>query len=80
MRRYGRRPITQEERELVEEIFNIYSLQIFLLFDLCLFTLFLGILLFPLVPSLWLLFFILFLFFTTFFLLLKRLNHFDKKS
>ena len=71
MRRYYRQQITQEERELVEELFDVYSLKIFLLLDLFLFTFFLGFLLFPLVSSIWLILLILALFFTSFLCLLQ---------
>lgn len=74
MRRYNKQHITQEDRELVEELLHVYSLKIFLLFDLCLFTFFFGCLLFPLVSSIWLIFVILALFFTMFFCLLQALD------
>lgn len=77
MRRHYKQQITQEEREMVEELLNVYSLKIFLMLDLCLFTFFLGFLLFPIVSSIWLIILILGLFFTTFFFLLQGLNFND---
>lgn len=74
MRRYNKQQITQEDRELVEELLQVYSLKIFLLFDLCLFTFFFGCLLLPLVSSIWLIFVILALFFAMFFCLLQALD------
>jgi hypothetical protein len=77
MRRYYKQQITEEDRELVEELLDVYSLKIFLLLDLCLFTLFLGCLLFPHVSSVWVMLLILALFFTMFFLLLQRFHFKD---
>lgn len=79
MRRYYKQQITQEEREMVEDLLDVYSLKIFLLLDLCFFTIFLGFILFPLVSSIWLILFILALFFITFFLLLQRF-YLDEKT
>lgn len=72
-RRYYKQQITKEDREMVEELFDVYSLKIFLLLDLFLFTFFLGFLLFPHVSSIWLILLILTLFFTTFLCLLQLL-------
>lgn len=72
-RRYYKQQITKEDREMVEELFDVYSLKIFLLLDLFLFTFFLGFLLYPLVSSIWLILLILTLFFTTFLCLLQLL-------
>jgi hypothetical protein len=74
MRRYYKQQITEEDREMVEDLLDVYSLKIFLLLDLCLFTLFLGFLLFRLVSSIWVILLILALFFTTFLLLLQRFH------
>lgn len=74
MRRYYKQQITEEDREMVEDLLDVYSLKIFLLLDLCLFTLFLGFLLFPLVSSIWVILLILALFFTTFLFLLQRFH------
>lgn len=78
MRRYYKQQITQEEREMIQDLLDVYSMQTFFLLDLCFFTFFLGCLLFPLISSIWVFTIILVSFFTVFFLLLQFL-HTSKK-
>lgn len=72
--------LLNENRELAEEVLDIYSLKIFIILDLLLFSIFLGILLHPLLSSLWLNFLLPLLFFTTFTGLLQILDMLHKKS
>ncbi|MGG4264702.1 hypothetical protein [Peribacillus simplex] len=69
-----------ENRELAEEVLDIYSLKVFIILDLFLFSIFFGLLLHPLLPSLWLNFLVPLLFFSTFTALLQILDIFQKKS
>ncbi|MGE7759807.1 hypothetical protein [Peribacillus sp. NPDC097895] len=69
-----------EHRELAEEVLDIYSLKVFIILDLLLFAIFLGILLHPLLSSLWLNVLLPLLFFTSFTILLQLLDIFHKKS
>ncbi|QOS89764.1 MULTISPECIES: hypothetical protein [Bacillales] len=76
----NKKAILDEHRELAEEVLDIYSLKVFIILDLFLFSIFFGILLHPLMSSLWLNFLLPFLFFTTFTGLLHLLEIFLKKS
>ncbi|MDV7763745.1 hypothetical protein [Peribacillus sp. CSMR9] len=69
-----------ENRELADEVLDIYSLKVFIILDLFLFSIFFGLLLHPLLPSLWLTFLLPLLFFTTFTALLQLLDILQKKS
>ncbi|MDM5212110.1 hypothetical protein ACDZ29_26060 [Peribacillus sp. RS7] len=69
-----------EHRELAEEVLDIYSLKVFIILDLFLFSIFFGILLHPLLPSLWLNILLPLIFFTTFTALLQLLDILQKKS
>jgi hypothetical protein len=69
-----------EHRELAEEVLDIYSLKVFIILDLFLFSFFFGILLHPLLPSLWLNILLPLIFFTTFTALLQLLDILQKKS
>ncbi|MFY0781721.1 hypothetical protein AB1K18_15810 [Peribacillus simplex] len=68
-----------EHRELAEEVLDIYSLKVFIILDLFLFSIFFGILLHPLLPSLWLNILLPLIFFTTFTALLQLLDILQKK-
>ncbi|WP_260288160.1 hypothetical protein [Peribacillus aracenensis] len=76
----NKKAILDENRELAEEVLDIYSLKVFIILDLFLFSIFFGILLHPLMSSLWLNFLLPLLFFTTFTGLLHLLDIFLKKS
>jgi hypothetical protein len=76
----NKKAILNEQHELAEEVLDIYSLKVFIILDLFLFSIFFGILLHPLLSSLWLNFLLPFLFFTTFTALLQILDIFHKKS
>lgn len=76
----NKKAILDEHRELAEEVLDIYSLKVFIILDLFLFSIFFGILLHPLMPSLWLNFLLPLLFFITFTGLLHLLDIFLKKS
>ncbi|MDF1997970.1 hypothetical protein [Peribacillus frigoritolerans] len=76
----NKKAILNEQHELAEEVLDIYSLKVFIILDLFLFSIFFGILLHPLLSSLWLNFLLPFLFFTTFTALLQILDIFQKKS
>ncbi|MEY9867859.1 hypothetical protein ABIE66_003238 [Peribacillus sp. B2I2] len=67
-----------EHRELAEEVLDIYSLKVFIILDLFLFSIFFGILLHPLLPSLWLNILLPLIFFTTFTALLQLLDILQK--
>ncbi len=76
----NKKAILNEQHELAEEVLDIYSLKVFIILDLFLFSIFFGILLHPLLSSLWLNFLLPLLFFTTFTALLHILDIFQKKS
>ncbi|MEF2096706.1 hypothetical protein [Peribacillus phoenicis] len=76
----NKKAILNEHRELAEEVLDIYSLRVFIILDLFLFSILFGILLHPLLSSLWLNFLLPFLFFTTFTALLQILDIFQNKS
>ncbi|MGM0888684.1 MAG: hypothetical protein ACQEW5_17340 [Bacillota bacterium] len=76
----NKKAILNEQHELAEEVLDIYSLKVFIILDLFLFSIFFGILLHPLLSSLWLNFLLPLLFFTTFTVLLQILDIFQKKS
>ncbi|MFJ8070726.1 hypothetical protein ACIQZD_17480 [Peribacillus sp. NPDC096447] len=76
----NKKAILNEHRELAEEVLDIYSLRVFIILDLFLFSILFGILLHPLLSSLWLTFLMPFLFFTTFTALLQILDIFQNKS
>ena len=76
----NKKVILNEERELAEEVLDIYSLKVFIILDLFLFSILLGILLHPLLSSHWLNFLFPLLFFTTFTALLQIFDIFQKKS
>lgn len=62
MKSINKKAILHEHRELAEEVLDIYSLKVFIILDLLLFSIFFGILLHPILTSLWLNFFYLFFF------------------
>ncbi|MFJ7939010.1 hypothetical protein ACIQYG_10910 [Peribacillus sp. NPDC096622] len=74
----NKKVILNEERELAEEVLDIYSLKVFIILDLFLFSILLGILLHPLLSSPWLNFLFPLLFFTTFTALLQIFDIFQK--
>ncbi|MEW5596021.1 hypothetical protein ABGT24_21315 [Peribacillus frigoritolerans] len=76
----NKKAILNEQHELAEEVLDIYSLKVFIILDLFLFSIFFGILLHPLLSSLWLNFLLPLLFFTTFTALLQIFDIFQKKS
>lgn len=76
----NKKAVLNEQHELAEEVLDIYSLKVFIILDLFLFSIFFGILLHPLLSSLWLNFLLPLLFFTTFTALLQLLDIFPKKS
>ncbi|MBT2602888.1 hypothetical protein ABES23_16625 [Peribacillus frigoritolerans] len=76
----NKKAILNEQHELAEEVLDIYSLKVFIILDLFLFSIFFGILLHPLLSSLWLNFLLPLLFFTTFTALLQILDIIQKKS
>ncbi|MCK1982665.1 MULTISPECIES: hypothetical protein [Peribacillus] len=76
----NKKAIVNEHRELAEEVLDIYSLRVFIILDLFLFSILFGILLHPLLSSLWLSFLLPLLFFTTFTALLLILDIFQNKS
>lgn len=76
----NKKAILNEHRELAEEVLDIYSLRVFIILDLFLFSILFGILLHPLLSSLWLNFLLPFLFFTTFTALFQILDIFQNKS
>ncbi|WP_350299169.1 hypothetical protein [Peribacillus frigoritolerans] len=76
----NKKAILNEHRELAEEVLDIYSLRVFIILDLFLFSILFGILLHPLLSSLWLNFLLPFLFFTTFTALLQILDIYQNKS
>jgi hypothetical protein len=76
----NKKAILNEHRELAEEVLDIYSLRVFIILDLFLFSILFGILLHPLLSSLWLNFLLPLLFFTTFTALLKIIDIFQNKS
>ncbi|TKH05569.1 hypothetical protein FC682_08160 [Peribacillus simplex] len=76
----NKKAILNEHRELAEEVLDIYSLRVFIILDLFLFSILFGILLHPLLSSLWLNFLLPFLFFSTFTALLQILDIFQNKS
>ncbi|ASS96610.1 hypothetical protein [Peribacillus simplex] len=76
----NKKAILNESRELAEEVLDIYSLKVFIILDLFLFSIFFGILLHPLLHSLWLNFLLPLLFFTTFTALLQIFDIFQEKS
>ncbi|MFE4239901.1 hypothetical protein [Peribacillus butanolivorans] len=80
MKSINKKAILHEHRELAEEVLDIYSLKVFIILDLLLFSIFFGILLHPLLTSLWLNFFLPFLFFTTFTVILQLFDIFQRKS
>ncbi|GAB6255726.1 MULTISPECIES: hypothetical protein [Peribacillus] len=76
----NKKAILNEHRELAEEVLDIYSLRVFIILDLFLFSILFGILLHPLLSSLWLNFLLPLLFFTTFTVLLQIIDIFQNKS
>ncbi|MEW5552368.1 hypothetical protein ABGT22_20915 [Peribacillus frigoritolerans] len=76
----NKKAVLNEQHELAEEVLDIYSLKVFIILDLFLFSIFFGILLHPLLSSLWLNFLLPLLFFTTFTALLQIFDIFQKKS
>ncbi|MCK2016320.1 hypothetical protein [Peribacillus frigoritolerans] len=76
----NKKAILNEQHELAEEVLDIYSLKVFIILDLFLFSIFFGILLHPLLSSLWLNILLPLLFFTTFTALLQLLDIIQKKS
>ncbi|TKH13289.1 hypothetical protein FC678_07790 [Peribacillus simplex] len=76
----NKKAILNEHREFAEEVLDIYSLRVFIILDLFLFSILFGILLHPLLSSLWLNFLLPFLFFSTFTALLQILDIFQNKS
>ncbi|MBT2649055.1 hypothetical protein J7E52_20505 [Bacillus sp. ISL-34] len=74
MKTNNKKAILNEHRELAEEVLDIYSLRVFIILDLFLFSILFGILLHPLLTSLWLNFLLPLLFFTTFTALLLLLD------
>ncbi|MFA1711083.1 hypothetical protein ACDX66_05185 [Peribacillus frigoritolerans] len=77
----NKKAILNEQHEFAEEVLDIYSLKVFIILDLFLFSIFFGIMLHPLLSSsLWLNFLLPLLFFTTFTALLQLLDIFQKKS
>ncbi|MGE6376376.1 hypothetical protein [Peribacillus muralis] len=75
-----KKALLNEQRELAEEVLDIYSLKVFSILDLLLFSIFFGLLLHPLLPSLWLNLLLPVVFFITFTALLQILDMFQKKS
>ncbi|AOH55345.1 hypothetical protein ACQKGI_04195 [Peribacillus muralis] len=75
-----KKALLNEQRELAEEVLDIYSLKVFSILDLLLFSIFFGLLLHPLLPSLWLNLLLPVVFFITFTALLQILDMFHKKS
>ncbi|WP_285766064.1 hypothetical protein [Peribacillus sp. SI8-4] len=72
--------LLNEQREIAEEVLDIYSLNVFIILDLLLFSIFLGILLHPLLPSLWLNLLLPAGFFLSFTALLQFLDRLHKKG
>ncbi|MGE7878543.1 hypothetical protein [Peribacillus muralis] len=75
-----KKALLNEQRELAEEVLDIYSLKVFSILDLLLFSIFFGLLLHPLLPSLWLNLLLPVVFFITFTALLQILDMLHKKS
>lgn len=69
MKTVNRNLTLPEPHELAEEVLEIYSLKVFIILDLLLFSIFFGILLHPFLASLWLNLLFPLLFFTIFVLL-----------
>ena len=81
MKPVNRSLILPEPHELAEEVLEIYSLKVFIILDLLLFSIFFGILLHPFLTSLWLNLLYPLLFFTFFTLLFHLFEfYFQKKS
>ncbi|MGE7184584.1 hypothetical protein ACQKKK_11460 [Peribacillus sp. NPDC006672] len=80
METHNKKASLNENRELADEVLDIYSLKVFIILDLFLFSIFFGVLLHPLLSSLWLNFLVPLLFFSTFTALLQILDIFQKKS